>query len=199
MVHQTPQCSPLLPLYLPPTLRPPRALPNLPSNPPEPPHPSPPYAPPAFSNILLPRPPPPPAPSSHPRAPPIPPPTPQAHQPSPLPSLPSPPAQPSPPPPPPSSPRRLQGWGGQCLAIHESDGSLSSSCIRGPQVAACPWPEPPAGPRRRTEEEALRRRIEGARTPSHEQAGPAGAALLWIHVHLQDPTSVAHLWHVFAP
>ena len=42
-------------------------------------------------------------------------------------------------------------------------------------------------------------RIEGAHTPSHEHAGPAGAALLWIHVHLRDPTSVAHLSHVFAP
>ena len=67
------------------------------------------------------------------------------------------------------------------------------------QVAACPWPEPPAGPRRRTEEEALHRRIEGAHAPSHERAGPAGAALLLIHVHLRDPTSVAHLSHVFAP
>ena len=35
--------------------------------------------------------------------------------------------------------------------------------------------------------------------PSHERAGPAGAALLWIHVHLRDLTSVAHLPHVFAP
>ena len=75
----------------------------------------------------------------------------------------------------------------------------ANGCARCTQVAACPWPEPPAGPRRRTEEEALRRRIEGAHTPSHEQAGPAGAALLWIHVHLRDPTSVAHLSHVFAP
>ena len=33
---------------------------------------------------------------------------------------------------------------------------------------------------------------------SHSHAGPAGAALLWIHVHLRDPTSVAHLSHVFA-
>ena len=46
-------------------------------------------------------------------------------------------------------------------------------------------------PRQRTEEEALQRRIEAAQTPSHGQAGPAGAALLWIHVHLRDPTSVA--------
>ena len=75
----------------------------------------------------------------------------------------------------------------------------ANRCERCTQVAACPWPEPPAGPRRRTEEEALRRRIEGAHTPSHEQAGPAGAALLWIHVHLRDPTSIAHLSHVFAP
>ena len=66
-------------------------------------------------------------------------------------------------------------------------------------VAACPWPEPPAVPRRRTEKEALHRCIEGAHAPSHERAGPAGAALLWIHVHLRDPISVAHLSHVFAP
>ena len=52
---------------------------------------------------------------------------------------------------------------------------------------------------RRTEEEALHRRIEGADAPSHKHAGPVGAALLWIHVHLRDPTSVAHLSHVFAP
>ena len=45
----------------------------------------------------------------------------------------------------------------------------------------------------------MQRCIEGAQTPSHGQAGPAGAALLWIHVHLRDPTSVAHLSHVFAP
>ena len=52
---------------------------------------------------------------------------------------------------------------------------------------------------RSTEQEALQRRIEGAQTPSHGQAGPAGAALSWIHVHLTDPTSIAHLSHVFAP
>ena len=75
----------------------------------------------------------------------------------------------------------------------------ANRCARCAQVAACPWPEPPAGPRRRTEEEALHRRIEGAHASSHERAGPAGAALLWIHVHLLDPTSVAHLSHVFAP
>ena len=65
--------------------------------------------------------------------------------------------------------------------------------------AACPWPEPPAGPRRRTEEEALQRRIEAPQTPSHGQAGPSGAALLWIHVHLREPTWVAHLSHLLAP
>ena len=35
--------------------------------------------------------------------------------------------------------------------------------------------------------------------PSHGQAVPAGAALLWIDVHLRDSMSVAHLSHVFAP
>ena len=36
-------------------------------------------------------------------------------------------------------------------------------------------------------------------TPPHGQTSPAGAALLWIHVHLRDPTYGAHLLHVFAP
>ena len=60
-----------------------------------------------------------------------------------------------------------------------------------------PVARPPTGTRQG--EEALHRRIEGAHAPSHERAGPAGAALLWIHVHLRDPTFVAHLSHVFAP
>ena len=88
---------------------------------------------------------------------------------------------------------------GECDTVSSAVSTGANRCARCAQVAACPWPEPPAGPRRRTEEEALHRRIEGAHTPSHERAGPAGAALLWIHVHLQDPTSVAHLSHVFAP
>ena len=88
---------------------------------------------------------------------------------------------------------------GECDTVSSAAATGANRCERCTQVAACPWPEPPAGPRRRTEEEALRRRIEGAHTPSHEQAGPAGAALLRIHVHLRDPTSIAHLSHVFAP
>ena len=75
----------------------------------------------------------------------------------------------------------------------------ANRCARCAQLAACPWPEPSAGPRRRTEEEALHRRIQGAHAPSHERAGRAGAAPLWIHVHLRDPTSVAHLFDMFAP
>ena len=67
------------------------------------------------------------------------------------------------------------------------------------QVAASPWPEPLAGPHRRGEEEALHRRIREAHTPSNDRAGPAGAALLRIHEHLRDPTSVTHLSHVCAP
>ena len=67
----------------------------------------------------------------------------------------------------------------------------TNRCAQCSQVAACPRPEPP--------EETLRRRIEGTQTSSHGQAGPAGAALLWIHVHLRDPAFVAHLSHVFAP
>ena len=72
----------------------------------------------------------------------------------------------------------------------------TNRCTQCSQVAACPRLEPPAGPRRSTEEEALHRRIGGAHSPSH---GHAGAALLWIHVQLRDPTSVAHLSHMFAP
>ena len=74
----------------------------------------------------------------------------------------------------------------------------ANKCAWCAQVAACPWPEPLVGPRRRTEEEGLHRRIKGAYAPSHKRAGPAGVALLWIHEHLQNPTSVAHLSHVFA-
>ena len=75
----------------------------------------------------------------------------------------------------------------------------ANRCAQCSQVATCPWPEPPAGPHRHTGEEALHRCIEGAHVPSHERGVPAGAAFLWIHVHLRDPTSVAHLSHVFAP
>ena len=75
----------------------------------------------------------------------------------------------------------------------------ANRCAQCSQVAACPWPGPPAGPHRRTEQEALHRRIGDAQTTSPGHAGPAGAALLWIHVFLRDPTSVAHLSHVFAP
>ena len=88
---------------------------------------------------------------------------------------------------------------GECDTVSSAASTGANRCARCAQVAACPWPEPPAGPRRRTEEEVPHRRIEGAQAPSHERAGPAGAALLWIHVHLRDPTSVAHLSHVFAP
>ena len=88
---------------------------------------------------------------------------------------------------------------GECDTVSSAATTGANRCARCAKVAACPWPEPPADPRRRTEEEALHQRIEGAHAPSHEHAGPAGAALLWIHVHLRDPTSVAHLSHVFAP
>ena len=75
----------------------------------------------------------------------------------------------------------------------------ANRCAQCSQVAACPWPEQPAGLRRRTEEEALHRRIGDAQISSHGHPGPAGPALLWIRVHLRDPTSVAHLSHVFVP
>ena len=64
---------------------------------------------------------------------------------------------------------------GECDTVSSAASTGANRCARCAQVAVCPWPEPPAGPRRRTEEEALHRRIEGAHTPSHERAGPAGA------------------------
>ena len=88
---------------------------------------------------------------------------------------------------------------GECDTVSSAAPMGANRCARCSQVAACPWPEPPAGPCRHTEEKALQRHIGGAYTLSHGHAGPAGAALPWIHVHLQDPTSVAHLSHVFAP
>ena len=88
---------------------------------------------------------------------------------------------------------------GECDTVSSAAPTGANRCTQCSQVAACPWPEPPAGPHRRTEEEVLHQRIRGAHAPSHERAGPAGAALLWIHVHLRDPTFVAHLSHVFAP
>ena len=66
---------------------------------------------------------------------------------------------------------------GECDTVSSAASTGANRCARCAQVAACPWPEPPAGPRRRTEEEALHRRIKGAHTPSHERAGPVGAAL----------------------
>ena len=72
-------------------------------------------------------------------------------------------------------------------------------CARCSQLAGCPWPKRPASPHRRTEHVDLHQRIGVAQTPLHGHAGPAGAAPLWIHVHLRNPTSVAHLLHVFAP
>ena len=88
---------------------------------------------------------------------------------------------------------------GECDTVSSAAPTGANRCAQCSQVAACPWPEPPFGPHRRTEEEALHRRIGGAHAPSHERAGPTDAALLWIHVHLRDPTSVVHLLHVFAP
>ena len=88
---------------------------------------------------------------------------------------------------------------GKCDTVSSAAPTGTNRCAKCCQVAACRWPEPPAGPHRRTEEEALHRSIGGAHAPSHGRAGPAGAALLWIQLYLRDPTSVAHLSHVFAP
>ena len=87
---------------------------------------------------------------------------------------------------------------GECDTVSSATLKSANMCAQCSKVAACPWPEPPAGPRRRTEDEVLQQHIEGTQTPSHGQEGPAGAALLWIHVHLRDPTSIRHLSTVFA-
>ena len=88
---------------------------------------------------------------------------------------------------------------GECDTVPSAAPTGANRCAQCSQVAACPWPQPPRIPHRRTEDEAWHRRIGGAHNPSHERAGPAGAALLWIHMHLRDPMSIAHLSHVFAP
>ena len=88
---------------------------------------------------------------------------------------------------------------GECDTVSSAAPTGTNMCVQCSQVATSPTPEPPAGPHRRTEEEALQRSIGGAHAPSHGRAGPAGAAFLWIHVHLRDPTSVAHLSKVIAP
>ena len=88
---------------------------------------------------------------------------------------------------------------GECDTVSSAARIGANRCARCSQVAACPWPEPAAGPGRRTEEEALHWHIGDAQTFLHGHTGPSGAALLWIHVHLRDSTSVAHLSHVFPP
>ena len=66
------------------------------------------------------------------------------------------------------------------------------------------WPRAPGANLPQARAGARRRRpctgaLRGHMPPHKKRAGPTGAALLWIHVHLRDPTSVAHLSHVFAP
>ena len=100
---------------------------------------------------------------------------------------------------PPSHVPHTCGLCGECDRMSSAAPMGANICTQCSQVAACPWSEPPAGPHRRTEEEALHRRIGGAHAPSHERVRPAGAAPLWIHVHLRDPTSVTHLPHLLAP
>ena len=100
---------------------------------------------------------------------------------------------------PPSHLRHTCHLYGACNTVSTDTPTGANRYAQCSQVAACPLPEPLAGPHRRTEEKALHRRIRGAHAPSHERAGSGGAAPLWIHMHLRDPTSVVHLLHVFAP
>ena len=82
---------------------------------------------------------------------------------------------------------------GECDTVSSAALTGANRCAQCSQGVACPWTEPATGRHRCTEEEGLHRGIGGAHAHSQEGAGPAGAALLWIRVHLQDPTSVAHL------
>ena len=86
-----------------------------------------------------------------------------------------------------------------CDTVYSTVPVGTNRCAQCSQVAACRWGKPSRAPHRRTEYEAVQRRIEGAQTPSHSHAGPASVAHLWFQVQLMDPTSVAHLSHVFAP
>ena len=58
---------------------------------------------------------------------------------------------------------------GECDTVSCAASTGANRCAGCIQVAACPWPESPTGPRRRTEEEDLHRRIEGAHAPSDER------------------------------
>ena len=69
---------------------------------------------------------------------------------------------------------------GECDTVSSAAPTGTNRCTHCSQVAACPWPEPPAGPRRGTDKEALHRRIGDAQTPSRGHAGPAGTALLAV-------------------
>ena len=96
-------------------------------------------------------------------------------------------------------PRLPTSHTGECDTVSSATPTGTNRCTQCYQVAARPWPEPPAGPCRRREEEALQQCIEGAQTLSHGQAVSAVAELLRIYVHLEDPTAVTHLLHVFEP
>ena len=63
--------------------------------------------------------------------------------------------------------RRLDPWSpafhlphtchlcGECDTLSSATPMGANRCAQGSQVAACPWPEPPAGPHRCTQPEAL--------------------------------------------
>ena len=54
---------------------------------------------------------------------------------------------------------------GECDTVSSAAATGATMCAQCSQVAASPWPKPPEGPHRRTEEEALHRRIGGAHAP----------------------------------
>ena len=60
----------------------------------------------------------------------------------------------------------------ECDEVSSEAPTGANRCARCSQVAVCPWPEPPAGPRRRTEEEALHPRVGGAHSPHTAARGP---------------------------
>ena len=61
---------------------------------------------------------------------------------------------------------------GECNTVSSAVPMGINRCARCSQVAACPWPKPSAGPRRRTEKEGLHRRIGKRKSPHTAKRAP---------------------------
>ena len=63
---------------------------------------------------------------------------------------------------------------GECDTLSSAAPTGANRCAQCSQVAACPWPEPPAGPHRRTGEKLTRTRAPRGRRPPEFPRAPAG-------------------------